>query len=384
MKDEPIRIAQVVGNMCGGGVETFLMNYYKNIDRSKIQFDFIIDEDSTYVPRKEIESLAGKIIELPTYKHIFKYIKELTKIFKENKYKIVHANLNTLNILPLFCAKIAKVPIRISHAHSTTNKKEWKRNFTKIILKYFSRIFANEYFCCTEMAGRWQFGDKYFEEGKIKIIKDAIDTNKFTYNLETRKKVRKKLNIEDKFVIGHIGRFVEQTNHKQLIEIFNEYCKEHKNSVLVLIGDGPLKKKIIKQVNNLNLQNSVLFLGQREDVNELYQAMDLFLFPSLYEGLGMVLVEAQCSGLHCIASTNVPIDAKLTENFSIVSLADNINTWIQEIDKLKEKNSRGEYASYIEKAGYEIKNENEKLLNLYLSLLNNIQEKEEKIIKKEG
>lgn len=319
-----IRIAHIVGKMIGGGVESFLMNYYRNIDRTKIQFDFIIDSDSTIVPREEIEELGGRIIEIPPYQKIFSYVKELKKVLKENNYKIVHSHLNALSVFPLFCAYIAKVPIRIAHSHSTSNKKEWKKNIIKNILKPFSKVFATDYFACSEHAARWLFGDKTFESGDVHIIRNAIDINKFKYVESTRNKIRKELKIEDRLVLGHIGRFVQQKNHEYLIDVFFEIYKENKNTVLILVGDGPLEDKIREKVNKLNLTDVVYFLGIINNVNEIMQAMDVFVFPSLYEGLGIVVIEAQCSNLPCIISEKIPNEAIVLNNVLSVKLNDKI------------------------------------------------------------
>lgn len=325
-EQQPIRVAHIIGKMVGGGVESFIMNYYRNIDRNKIQFDFIIDSDSKVVPRKEIENLGGRIIEIPPYQKVFSYIKELKKVFKDNNYKIVHSHLNTLSVFPLYCAYSAKVPVRIAHSHSTTNKKEWKKNIIKNILKPFSKVFATDYFSCSEHAARWLFGNKTFEQGKVSIIHNAIDVDKFRYNEEIRNKIRKELQIENKFVLGHVGRFVQQKNHDFLIDIFSEVYKENKNAVLLLIGDGPLEEKIKEKVNKLNLKDSVYFLGIKENVNEIMQAMDVFVFPSLYEGLGIVLVEAQCSGLPCVVSEEVPKEALILDNIASINL-NNVMEW---------------------------------------------------------
>lgn len=338
-EQQPIRVAHIIGKMVGGGVESFIMNYYRNIDRNKIQFDFIIDSDSKVVPRKEIENLGGRIIEIPPYQKIFSYIKELKKVLKENEYKIVHSHLNALSVFPLYCAYSAKVPVRIAHSHSTTNKKEWKKNIIKNILKPFSKVFATDYFACSEHAARWLFGNKTFEQGKVSIIHNAIDVDKFRYNEEIRNKMRKELQIENKFVLGHVGRFVQQKNHDFLIDIFSEVYKENKNTVLLLIGDGPLEEKIKEKVNKLNLKDSVYFLGIKENVNEIMQAMDVFVFPSLYEGLGIVLVEAQCSGLPCVVSEEVPKEALILDNIVSINL-NNAIEWKKIILNLSGKRER--------------------------------------------
>lgn len=334
MEEQPIRVAHIIGKMVGGGVESFIMNYYRNIDRSKIQFDFIIDSDSTVVPRDEIEKLGGRIIEIPPYQKIFSYIKELKKVFKNNNYKIVHSHLNSLSVFPLYCAFSSRVPVRIAHSHSTTNRKEWKKNIIKNILKHFSKVFATDYFACSEHAARWLFGNKTFEKGEVTIIHNAIDVEKFKYNEGIRKKIRKELKIDNKLVLGHVGRFVQQKNHDFLIKVFAKVYKENKNTILLLIGEGPLEEQIRKKVKKYCLEDVVYFLGVRNDVNELMQAMDVFVFPSLYEGLGMALIEAQCSNLPCVISNKVPEEAVINDNVFSVNLND-IKKWKEYILNLK-------------------------------------------------
>lgn len=325
---EPIRIAHIIGKWLGGGVESVVMNYYRHIDKTKIQFDFICDEDSTNIPYEEIEKLGGRVILIPPYQKVFKYHKTLKKVLKDGNYKIVHSHINTLSVFSLFAAKCAGVPTRIAHSHSTTNKREWKKNLIKQVLRPFSRLFATDYMACSELAGRWLFGNKAFDKGEVYILNNAIELNKFTYKEEYRKKHRKELGIsDDTLVIGHVGRFVEQKNHRFLIDIFNEVHKKNNNSVLLLVGQGPLEEEIKEKVDKLGLTDSVKFLGQRSDVNELYSAMDVFLFPSLYEGLGMVLIEAQVAGCKCIASDVIPTDAKITNNLIFLNLIDSSELW---------------------------------------------------------
>lgn len=370
MKKEPIIVAQIMGKWVGGGVEAVIMNYYRHIDRNKIQFDFICDSDSTDIPYEEIEKLGGRVILVPPYQKLFKYIKELKRVFKENNYKIVHSNINALSVFPLYAAKKAGVPVRIAHSHSTSNKKEWKKTLIKNILRPFSKKYANEYFACTEHAGRWLFGNKTFDNGKVTIINNAIDLEKFKYNEKTRNDKRKELNIKKStMVIGHIGRFVAQKNHTFLIDIFAEYHKQNNDSLLLLIGQGPLQDEIKKKVKDLNLDDSVQFLGQRKDVSELYQAMDIFMLPSLYEGLGMVLIEAQAAGLPCIASTEVPKIAKVTDLVQFENLDDDKKEWISLFVSQKEKNDRNNKINQISNNGYDIKIESKKIEKVYSMLL---------------
>ena len=269
-----------------GGVESVVMNYYRNIDKSKVQFHFICDEDSTDIPYDEIEKLGGKVIVVPPYQKLFKYQKELYKIFKENNYKIVHSHINALSVFPLRIAKKAGVPIRIAHSHSTSNKKEWKKNIVKNILRPFSKVYANKFFACTKHAGEWLFGKKIIERKELNVINNAIDLKKFEFNEKIREDLRKEFGIkEDTIVMGHIGRFMKQKNHDFLIDVFNELIKKDENSILILIGQGPLLNDIKQKVRDLKIEDKVKFIGQVTDVEKYYNIMDVFLFPSIYEGL---------------------------------------------------------------------------------------------------
>lgn len=369
LKKEPIRVAQIIGKWLGGGVEAVVMNYYRNIDRSKIQFDFICDEDSTNIPYDEIKKLGGKVIIIPPYQKVIKYHKVLKKILKEGNYKIVHSHINTLSVFPLFAAKCVKVPVRIAHSHSTSNKKEWKKTLMKNALKPFSKVFATHYMCCSEHAGRWLFGNKEYDKGNVYLLNNAIDLDKFKYDEKVRKLKRKELGIkDDTFVIGHIGRFVAQKNHTFLIDIFNEYHKKNKKSILLLVGQGPKVEEIKEKVNNLNLSDSVVFLGQREDANELYQAFDIFLLPSLYEGLPVVGVEAQASGLLCLLSDEMTKETKVLSSTVFMSLSVSAKEWSNMITKKIKKYKRLDTTKEITKNNFNIKEEAGKLENKYNEL----------------
>lgn len=331
MNEQPIRIAQIVGKWLGGGVEAVIMNYYRNIDKSKVQFDFICDEDSTCIPYEEIEKLGGKVIIIPPYQKPIKYHKELKKVLKENNYKIVHSHINTLSVFPLFVAKRVGVPVRIAHSHSTTNKKEWKRNIMKQVLRPLSKIYATNYFSCSEFAGRWQFGNKAYEKGQVYLMNNAIEINKFMFNESIRQSLRKELNIsEDTFVIGHIGRFVETKNHSFLLDIIKDIQAKKNDTILVLLGQGPLDNKMKEKAKESHIENKVIFLGQKKDIEKYYQIFDLFILPSLYEGLGMTLIEAQVSGLNCIVSDNVPKEAEIIKNSVKFLSLENKECWVQE------------------------------------------------------
>ena len=370
MNEQPIRVAQIMGKWIGGGVESVVMNYYRHINRTQIQFDFICDDDSTDIPYEEIEKLGGKVILIPPYQKVFKYHNALKKVLKDGNYKIVHSHINTLSVFSLFAAKCAGVPVRIAHSHSTTNKKEKKKNLLKQVLRPFSRLCATDYMCCSELAGRWLFGNKEYNKGNVYLLNNAIDLDQFKYDEKVRKEKRKELNIsDDTLVIGHVGRFVEQKNHRFLIDIFNEVHKEKKNSILLLAGQGPLMDEIKEKVIKLELEDNVIFLGQRNDINELYQAMDLFLFPSLYEGLGMVVVEAQVSGLSCVVSTAVTQIAKVTDGIIFINLDSQLKKWTDEIIKNLNKVDRKNIIFTYEIKKYDIEKESKKLEKKYKNII---------------
>ena len=369
MCGEPIRIAEIVGKWLGGGVEAFIMNYYRHIDKSKIQFDFICDSDSTNIPYEEIESLGGKVILVPPYEKVVSYHKELKKVLEDGNYKIVHSHINTMSVFSLFAAVRAGVPVRIAHSHSTTSKIEKKRNILKLILRPLVPLFATDFFACSEYAGRWAFGNKRFDEGKVIVINNAIDVGKFSYNESVRKSKRNELNIADgTIVVGHAGRFVSVKNHSFIIDVFNEFHKKNGNSKLLLVGQGPLLEEVRGKVVALGLQDDVDFLGQRDDLNELYQVFDVFLFPSLYEGLGMVLIEAQCAGNLCFTSTEVPRVTEVTNNIEFLNLAYDSVVWAEYIELALKSYKKEDHKENVRKNGFDISVEVNKLENHYLKI----------------
>lgn len=369
--NEPIRIAQIMGKWLGGGVESVIMNYYRNINKDKIQFDFICDEDSTNIPEEEIKRMGGRIIIVPPYQKIFKYHKALKKVLKQNKYSIVHSHINVLSVFSLFAAKCAGVPVRIAHSHSTTCAKEWKKNIIKQGLRPFSRVFATTYMACSETAGRWQFGNRAYKKGKVHIINNAIDIENFQLNDEIRKAKRKELKIDDDvLVIGHIGRFTEQKNQSFLIDVFNEIYSKRKDSMLIFVGQGPLENKMKEKVKALGLQNNVKFLGQIENVSEIYQIFDVFVFPSLYEGLGMVVIEAQCSGLPCVCSTGVPRTAKISNKVEFLNIESGVKRWSSKILEVCDEEKRCGLAEELSNHGYDIRKEAHTLVEKYEKMIN--------------
>ena len=359
---EPIRVLQVVTYMGRGGLETMLMNYYRNIDRDKVQFDFLTHRDERWDYDDEIESLGGKIYHLPKLNPFSKsYLNALDKFFKEHKeYQIVHCHQDCLSGVVLKVAKKNGVKFTIAHAHSASQDKNLKY-IIKTLAKKNIKKYSDKMFACGEEAGKWMFETDNFE-----VLNNAIDTDLYTYNKEKADKVKKKFDIENKFVVGHVGRFNYPKNHKFIIDVFYEVQKIKEDSVLMLVGDGDLRHEIEQKVQDLGLSDKVIFTGVRSDVNDLMQGMDVFLFPSLYEGLPVTMVEAQASGLKCIISDKVPFECKMTENVVVVKLEESPQKWAKEVikyEKYERKNAKEE----IVKANFDIKANAKYLQEFYLN-----------------
>ena len=333
--NRPVRIAHIIGKLNAAGVEAVVNNYYKNIDHNKYQFDYYIDSDSSCKPSKDLIDMGARYFVIPPYQHLFSHIKTLVRLFKENKYLIVHSGMNTLAPISLFAAWMAGVPIRINHNHSTAGKGEFKRNCLKYCLRPFAKVFANYYCACSKYAGIWLFGKNFFSSGKVTVFNNAVDTSKFAFSTSNRDKLRKELGISNKYVIGHIGRFTKQKNHYFLIDIFEQYYKKNSNAVLLLVGIGELQDEIKDAVKKKKLEDAVIFLGKRSDVDELYSAIDLFVLPSLYEGLPVVGVEAQVSGLPCIFSNEITREVAITENVYFLPIDGSVSDWCSQITNFK-------------------------------------------------
>lgn len=346
----PIRVLHVVTTMNHGGLETMLMNYYRHIDHNLVQFDFLVHRDSESDYDQEILSLGGQIYHLPRLNPFsIHYHKELDSFFKNHpEYQIVHVHQDCMSSIALKAAYRNHVPVRIAHSHNANQDK----NIKYLIKRYFMRSipqYATHLFACGEEAGKWMFNGKNFI-----VLNNAIDTQHFVYDMNKRSLVRGKLGVTDDFIIGHVGRFNKQKNHDFLIDIFNEVHKIINNSKLLLVGTGNLKDRIRKRVTELNLTDDVIFLGNRNDVNDLMQAMDIFVFPSHYEGLPVTLVEAQASGLPIIKSNYVPDQCIMTPNVYTLSLSDSSKEWANEIIKMMKEYKRTDTSHYIIENKYDV------------------------------
>jgi len=375
---ESIKILQVFGKLNRGGAETMLMNIYRKIDRNKFQFDFIIHTKEKCDYNDEIEKLGGKIYSIPRYKiyNHFQYKKAWKNFFAQHpEYKIIHSHVRSTASIYLKIAK--KYGLKtVAHSHSTSSGKGI-RAIIKNILQYRIRFAADCFLGCSQEANRWLFGKKIANSKKCMVLKNGIELNKFLFNTETREKIREKLGVkENEILIGHVGRFVKVKNHSFLIKVFKKYYNDvNNNTKLLLIGDGCLKEKVSKKVKKIGLEKQVIFKEKITNVQDYYNAMDIFVFPSLFEGLGIVLIEAQLSGLNCIISKNIPEEAIISKNVKRINEF-NVNQWVNAIKfDIQKCNNREMLEKKGRKENYDINYTTKQIEKFYMKL--NLRKKEE-------
>lgn len=323
-----IRILQCVNNMHRAGLETMLMNYYRHMDRTQIQFDFLTHRPERADYDDEIERLGGRVYYAPRlYPHHYAaYFSFMRNFFREHpEYQIIHSHIDAMSYLPLLAAKKAGVPVRIAHSHSTSIDKDLKYPL-KLFFKSRMLTAANLCAACGAAAGRFLFGGHDFE-----LIPNAIDAPRFRYNANVRAEMRQSMGIGDKLVLGHVGRFCYPKNHEFLIEIFREVLKKHSDAVLLLVGTGEKEEKIREMTAAYGMTETVRFLGSQADVSPFYQAMDVFVMPSRFEGVPLTGVEAQYALLPCVFSDRVPREVAFTERCSFVPLEKSPDEWAQAI-----------------------------------------------------
>ena len=314
-------------NICGG-MESFIMNYYREINKDMFEFDFLVHNIGEKSYASEIESMGGKIIKMPPFG--IKTLKKIKKLYQEilirKKYDIVHCNMANAAFIYLKYAKKYGVPVRILHSHQDRAADVFTHAIRNIPLIKAGKKYANCNVACSVQAGDYLFGKKeYF------IIKNCIDYDRYRFNEEVRKQKRLELGLEGKTVVGNTGRFCPAKNQLFLIDVFNKYQKLNSNAVLLLIGEGDEEIHLRNKVEQLGLRDKVIFTGVRDDINELLQAMDVFVFPSLFEGLGISALEAQVSGLHCLCSLGVPESTGITKLFKRIDLNKGEDIWCEEI-----------------------------------------------------
>ena len=336
MEKRPIRIALILNRTLNGGVESLLYNYCSCISSDDVVFDFYVHNTCDIINEGTVAKLGGKLFLLPSIKSL-SYVKKKKKLLVKGKYDVVQANINTLNFLPLKAAKEAGVKTRIAYSLSTSNPKEKIRHIIKTFLRLFSKKYATHYFACSDNCATWLFGKKILKDDNYYKIYNAVDIDMFAFDGEERAKLIKKYNLENRLVIGNIGRLEPQKNHSFLIDVFDCLHKSNSNSFLMIIGDGHLKSELTKKIDKLGLSGNAVILGSKEvgvkaACAKYYSLFDAFVLPSLYEGLPVVGIEAQLSSLPCFFSTNVTNEVAISNRSHFLSLKEKPKLWAEAIE----------------------------------------------------
>lgn len=368
MEAAPIRILHVIGILNRGGAETMIMNLYRNIDRCKIQFDFVQNEGPEAVFEKEINLLGGRIYRCPRYrgKNHFAYIKWWNDFFQEHQgeYPVVHGHIGSTASIYLSIAKKYGA-YAITHSHSAGEGSAAYR-----ILSYPTRYIAERFFACSVDAAKNRYGIRVSEDkSKCRILNNAVDTKRFSFSSVIRHEIRSQFKIaRNALVIGHVGRFAPVKNHLFLLDVFEQIHRYVPDAVLLLVGDGELRTQIEAEILRKQLNENVVLTGVRNDVSNCYQAMDVLVFPSLFEGVPVSLVEAQAAGLPCCVSAGVPRDAAITELVQFKSLNESAEQWAQWVLE-RAKIPRKDMSEEMKKAGYDISETAQWLQEFYLEVV---------------
>lgn len=362
-----VRVLHVIGKMDRAGAETMIMNIYRNIDRTKIQFDFMVFTDEKADYDEEIKELGGRIYHMPSFKgyNYLNLYRRFRKFFKEHPYKIVHGHIGSLAPAYLYCAKKEGL-YTVAHSHCP-NSNVFVTRIVFMILAYWVRYVADYYFACSLEAGMDRFGKKIVSSNRFRVINNAIESYKFTYTKERHQKMKEEYGLVGKTVLGHVGRFVPVKNHKFMIQLFEVIAKEDKNTVLVFIGEGEEKEAIEKMVVEKQLTDRVMFMGVREDIPDMMNLFDAFLFPSFYEGLGIVGIEAQAAGLPCFYSSVIPDEGMVTKNVWKLSLDAGVDVWKECILNVLKNYDRTNTVEEIKNSGFDIIQSAKELEEFYIT-----------------
>lgn len=371
--DHRIRVVQVVGKMMCGGVESTILNHYRFLNRDRIQFEFFAQEDSTHIPYGEIEALGGRVHLIPSYTDIRQYLTCTQRLLEELRPDIVHSNMNAMSVFPLFAAKRAHVPIRIVHSHSTADRKEGTKTVIKNMLRPFAKMYPTAFATCGDLSGRWLFGDSLMNSGGVKLVRNAIDLDRFSPDAAARARMRRELGVSDgTLVVGQVGRLCFQKNQMFSLLVFKRVLEMHPDAVLLFAGADALGGVVERAAENLGIRDHVRFLGVRSDVQDLYRAFDVFLFPSNYEGLPVSLIETQAVGCPALVSTNVTREAQIAPNvIHFLSLDDPVEMWARKLVDIADVGvARPEDgAHYLREAGYDIVQSGRELSHWYQQLV---------------
>lgn len=368
MAKDMIRVLQVVSNMDRAGIETMLMNYYRHIDRNEVQFDFLCNKTKPGDYDAEILSMGGRIFHTPglnPFKY-FKYLRYMKRLFMEHpEYKIIHAHNDAFVLYSLYAAKRNNVPVRISHVHSAAFTMDYKWPL-KVFCRFFIPYVCTHKWACGKKAGEFYYG----KESKFHVHNNAIEIEKFVFNADVRSTLRKEYGLENNLVLGHIGRFMWQKNHSFLIDIFACVHKLEPKARLVLLGDGSGMDSIRAKVEKMGLSDVVLFMGNVQNARDWYQAFDMFIMPSFWEGLPVTGIEAQAADLPCIFSDTITDEVKILESCRFMSIKSDPGVWADEILQLASMHRpRKDRSTEITDAGYDINAEAPKLVDKYKKLI---------------
>ncbi|MTM92156.1 glycosyltransferase, partial [Turicibacter sanguinis] len=355
-KNKKIKVLHIIGSLKIGGAENIAMNFSRFINREKFQIDYLVFGEEIGEYEEEAKKLGCRVLRLagPNEGYL-NFYKNLKKILKVEKYDVVHSHTLLNNGIIMKAAHSARIRVRISHSHSTNSgrKEEGIYKLYKTIMFNCIKKYSTHYLACGLEAGNFLFGKVLFEKEGI-LINNGIPIEEYIFSTEKRKSIRSQLKIEDELIIGHIGRMAPVKNHLFLIKIFAELNKIESNSKLLIIGDGEIKTEIVQRVKEMNLQDKVIFLGIRRDISNLLQAMDVFVFPSLYEGFPLTLLEAQASSLQCLVADTISSEVKLTNSLTFASLCDSEIIWAKKILS-KMNNNRVDNSQILIEKGFDIK-----------------------------
>ena len=344
-----------------------VMNLYRAVDREKIQFDFVIHTDKHCDFTDEVLSLGGRIFSAPRYnvRNHFAYKKWWNKFFSEHpEYKVIHGHMFTIASIYLKIANKYGL-VTISHCHSSSGKRGMK-GFAKSVLRRSVKSTAKWLFTCSDKGGKWLYGKDVTKRKNYILLTNAIDTDKYVYDENLEKEVREEFNLGEKFVVGHVGRIFAPKNHKYLLEVFKEILKEKPDAHLMIVGTGPMEEEVKGWIKDMGLEDSVTMTGVRSDVNRIMQAFDCFVFPSLYEGLPVTVVEAQTASLPCFVSDTVTDEVCLTELVKMLSIEKAPSEWAKEIIKKTDGFKKYNTKQKIVDAGYDIASTASWLQEFYL------------------
>lgn len=370
-----MRVLQVIGSLESGGSQAMIMNLYRNIDRNRIQFDFMIFHRGG-VYEKEIRELGGKVYYIEAFngKNLVNFINAWKTFLMEHpEYKIIHGHVRSVAAIYLYIAK-RRGRIVIAHSHNTSNGTGGVA-VVKNMMQLPIRYVADYMFACSTEAGKWLYGRKACQKKSFYILKNGIDIKKYEFQADIREEYRRQMNLDDCFVMGHVGRFHPQKNHEFLLRVFREVRKEKKNAVLLLVGDGELREKIEQSIQELDLGESVKILGNRKDVAELSWTMDVFVFPSLHEGLPVSVIEAQAAGLPCLVSKEVSQEVEVTEQIFWLPISEGIKIWKDKLINLQLPDREKSHTGKLCEAGYDVKKSAERLEQFYVRISGSCEKK---------